>query len=391
MNSHVRTADSGGDPATPATHKAMPLNCRGWRGHPCLALIAVLAAFYSGCGVQAPPEPPRLEIPQTIRDLAATQIGSIVHVTFTLPELATDGESLNKPVTVNIYRTVTPPGQQPVSPDASAAPWVTLSPKQLTGFTHSGKVDYSLQFSPQELRQDQGSTFSFVVVALTHGFRNHPRNSEPSNVARATLLDDTGPVKNLVVKASQDALLLTWDKPAETLTGLPPTHVSGYHVYQSTTGKPGSYQLAGQADSNQFEDRNFQFGHGYFFRVSAITKVGKATAESMPSAAVSITPRDVFPPPAPTGLTAVNAAGAVDLLWNASSGQDLAGYNVYRSTEGGPFRRVNQELVLTPIFHDPAVAPGHSYEYAVTALDLTGNESRKSEPARITTPTSGAQ
>ena len=391
MNSQLRTADSGVDAATPDMHKARPLLRRGWQGCLCVTLLATLAALFSGCGVQAPPQPPRLEIPQTIKDVSASQIGSSIHITFTMPVLATDGESLEKPVTVNIFRAVTAPGQQPALPDAAATPWLTLGPKQLAGFTHSGKVDYPLQFSIPEIQQRQGSTFSFAVVALTHGFRGHPRKSEPSNVAQVTLLDATGPVINLVAKASQNVLLLTWEKPAETLTGLPPEHLSGYHVYQSLTGKPDSYLLAGKADSNHFDDKTFQFGQQYFFRVSALTTVGKATAESVPSAPASITPRDVFPPPVPTGLTAVNAAGAVDLLWNASSGRDLAGYNVYRSTEGGPFRRINQKPVLTPIFHDATVAPGHSYEYAVTAVDLTGNESRKSAPASVAMPSSNAQ
>ncbi|HET7101668.1 MAG TPA: fibronectin type III domain-containing protein, partial [Terriglobia bacterium] len=291
-------------------------------------LLATLAAALSGCGVQAPPQPPRLQIPQTITNLAAAQIGRTVYITFTLPALATDGESLDKPVTVNIFRTVTPPGQSPVLPDVSGAPWLTLGPKQLAGFTRSGHVHYPLQFSLQEIRQSQGSTFSFAVIALTHGFRRHPRRSEPSNAARTTLLDATGPVRNLVAKASQHSLLLAWDPPAETLTGLPPAHLSGYRVYQSATGKPDSFQLLGKASSSHFEDDAFQFGRQYFFRVSAVTTIGAATAESVPSAPVSLTPRDVFPPPVPTGLTAVNAAGAVDLLWNASSGRDLAGYNV---------------------------------------------------------------
>lgn len=391
MNFQLRTADSGGDPATLALHKARPLPCRGWQGPLRLMLLATLAAVLSGCGVQAPPQPPRLEIPQTIKDLTAAQIGPTVHIAFTLPVLATDGESLNKPLTVNIFRTVTSSGQSPALPDASAAPWLTLGPKRLAGFTRAGKVSYPLQFSLQEVRQQQGSTFSFAVVALTHGFRGHPRRSEPSNAAQATLLDATGPVMNLVVKASQHLLLLTWNPPAETLTGLPPTHLSGYRVYQSATGKPDSFQLLGKASSNHFEDNHFQFGQEYFFRVSAITTLDKATAESVPSAPVSLTPRDVFPPPVPTGLTVVNAAGSVDLLWNASSGSDLAGYNVYRSTEGGPFHRINKQGVPTPIFHDATVEPGHGYEYAVTAVDLSGNESRKSEPASVATPSPGAQ
>jgi hypothetical protein len=391
VNFQLPTGDSGGESARPALPGTRPLPCRDRRGSLRLMLLATLAALFSGCGVQAPPQPPRLEIPQTITDLTAAQIGRIVHITFSRPELATDGESLNKPVTVNIFRAVTPPGRQPVLPDASGAPWLTLSSKQLAGFTRSGKVDYPLPFSIQEIRQQQGSTFSFAVIALTHGFRGRPHSSEPSNVAQATLLDATGPAMNLVAKASQNSLLLTWDQPAETLTGLPPAHLSGYQIYQSMTGKPGSYEPAGKAAANHFDDKTFQFGRQYFFRVSAVTTVGKATAESVPSEPVSLTPRDVFPPPVPTGLTAVNAAGAVDLLWNASSGRDLAGYNVYRSTEDGPFNRINKQRVPTPIFHDTTVAPGHGYKYAVTAVDLSGNESRKSEPASVATPSSGAQ
>ena len=38
-----------------------------------------------------------------------------------------------------------------------------------------------------------------------------------------------------------------------------------------------------------------------------------------------------------------------------------------------------------------SVAPGEAYEYAVTAVDLAGNESEKSKPASVTTPSSGAQ
>ena len=352
------------------------------------SLLMALASFLAACGVQAPPQPPRVEVPQQIKDLRAAQIGQAIHITFTMPVLATDGESLNKPVTLDLYREISPPGQQPQAPDTSVTPWLTLLPKELPNYTRAGKIYYPLEIPPQELRQRLGSTFSFAVIALTRGFRGHPRKSVPSNVAQAAMVDVTKTVTNLEVKATQSALLLTWDKPAETLTGAPPSSLSGYRVYQSPTGTPHSFELLSTAASNHFEDKDFQFGRQYYFRVAAVTRLDGTEAESEPSQAVSIIPRDVFPPPVPTGLTAVNAAGAVDLLWNASSAGDLAGYNVYRSAEGGPFERINKQRVPTPIFHDASVAPGHHYEYAVTAVDLSGNESKRSEPASVATPSS---
>ena len=391
MNFQLRTVESGGNTATNSIQSPRPLYRLRWQGLLRTALLAALALFFAGCGVQAPPQPPRVEIPQPIKDLNAAQIGRTVHLTFVLPLLAIDGELLTKPVTLNIFRNDTPAGRQPEAPDASGKPWLTITPKELAGYTRAGKVDYPVQLSSQEFRGLVGSTFSFSVIAFTRGFRGHPRESEPSNVAQAGIIDVTGPATNLQAKATQTAVLLTWDRPTETLTGLPPAHLSGYRVYQSMTGKLNSFQLLGKASSNHFEDKNFQFDRQYYFRVSAITTVGENAAESEPSAPVSITPRDVFPPPVPTGLTAVNAAGAVDLLWNASSGSDLAGYNVYRSTGGSPFERINKQPVPTPIFHDATVAPDRQYEYAVTAVDTIGNESGKSRPASVTTPSANSQ
>jgi len=350
------------------------------------ALLAAMVAIFAGCGVQAPPQPPRVEIPEQIKDLAAAQVGRTLQVTFTRPILAVDGERLTKPVQIDIYRGLTPAGQQPAPPDIGAAPWRSLLPRELRPYVHAGKVEYPLELSSQEYRARQGATYSFVVVALTRGFMGHPRRSEPSNVAQAMVLDVTRPVTNFTVKASQAALLLTWSKPAETLTCAPPSHLSGYRIYQSPTGKPDTFQLLVETAATHFDNKSFHFGTQYYFRVSAITTLDGAMAESEPSATVAIKPRDVFPPAAPTGLTAVNAAGAVDLLWNANTESDLAGYNVYRSADGGPFVRVNKQRVPTPIFHDPSVAPGHRYQYEVTAVDLNGNESAHSKPASVTTP-----
>jgi hypothetical protein len=357
-----------------------------WAKGVCLAAIIFALA---GCGVQSPPEPPRVEIPQKITDLRAVQTGSTINISFTMPTLATDGELLNKPVEIEIFRSISPSGRQPAPPDTSNTPWLSLTSHELPRYVHNGKFEYLLQMPPEEFRQRVGSTFSFAIVALTRGFRGRPRRSLPSNTAETPLLDVARPVTNLQVKPSQTALLLTWTKPSETLTGAAPMHLSGYRIYQSGTGKPGTFQLLATTDTTRYADANFQFGREYYFCVSAVTTLDGSQAESEPSAAVSITPRDVFPPPVPTGLQAFNAAGAVDLLWNASAAPDLAGYNVYRSTDGGPFERINKQLAPTPIFHDATVTPGHRYQYSVTAVDLSGNESGRSQPASVATPAPG--
>ena len=95
----------------------------------------------------------------------------------------------------------------------------------------------------------------------------------------------------------------------------------------------------------------------------------------------------------PTGLAAVatpaeNGAGpAIDLSWQPDTEADLAGYAVYRREGDGPWQRVSPAQALVgPGFHDTNVQPGHSYEYAVTAIGQNGRESARSAPAEETTP-----
>ena len=66
---------------------------------------------------------------------------------------------------------------------------------------------------------------------------------------------------------------------------------------------------------------------------------------------------------------------------------DLAGYNVYRleagaetgSGAGEKMVKVNSELVKSPAYRDSAVESGKTYTYSVTAVDVRGNESGRSE------------
>ena len=73
------------------------------------------------------------------------------------------------------------------------------------------------------------------------------------------------------------------------------------------------------------------------------------------------------------------------LSWTANGEPDLAGYNVYRSTSspvptgGTP---LNGGILLTsPAYTDANVAPGPTYYYVVTAMDLDGLESPPSNEA----------
>jgi hypothetical protein len=255
----------------------------------------------------------------------------------------------------------------------------------LSRSTNDQKVSYTAALSEQEFSQWEGATFTFELRALTRGFRRRPLESQPSNSVNTVLLDVSEPVQSLEVRPTEKALELRWSPPARSLSGRPPSTVVKYRIYRSASGAPGSFLKQGEALAPAFRDADFSFDHAYFYKVRAVAIANGREAESEDSQIVSSTPHDVYPPAAPTGLTAVFGTKAVELIWTANSEPDLAGYNVYRGEKDTAPQRLNQNLLLTPTFVDPSVGPRHEYFYRVTAVDLNKNESQPSEEAAVET------
>ena len=82
-------------------------------------------------------------------------------------------------------------------------------------------------------------------------------------------------------------------------------------------------------------------------------------------------------------MTGLYTGQRVELVWIANSEPDLGGYNLYRREAAGTFRKLNSDLVGTPVYQDSSVVSGQSYTYRVTAVDLAGNESSPSDDVAV--------
>jgi len=90
-------------------------------------------------------------------------------------------------------------------------------------------------------------------------------------------------------------------------------------------------------------------------------------------------PPDITPPAVPTGLTASAGDAIVTLDWDNNTEEDLAGYNVYRSTTSGSgYSKLNGSLLTDSNYTDSNVINETSYYYVVTATDTNANESDNS-------------
>jgi hypothetical protein len=96
------------------------------------------------------------------------------------------------------------------------------------------------------------------------------------------------------------------------------------------------------------------------------------------------------------GTTQVTLSGTgtavqheIDLSWDApsSSADPVAGYNVYRSTDGGgSFTKLNSSPDSQVDYTDSAVQSGTTYVYEIKSVDASGVESGPSNQINLTVP-----
>jgi len=152
-------------------------------------------------------------------------------------------------------------------------------------------------------------------------------------------------------------------------------------------------------EGNQALDSSVHFGQTYEYtaqRIQPVTLDGKPLElAGQLSAPIRVEVIDTFPPAVPTGLAAVLVPEekTIDLSWQPDTEEDLAGYIVYRAGEtensnaAANWTRISgPQPIPSPAFRDTHIEPGHTWRYAVSAIDLTGHESRRSIEAQESVP-----
>lgn len=115
---------------------------------------------------------------------------------------------------------------------------------------------------------------------------------------------------------------------------------------------------------------------------SSGTTVLRAEYNAFIETTVPITVFDMISAPEGLEVTAVDGGGVLNLTWNASTEENLAGYYVYRSYSpgGDEFTRITQGLLTSPSYTDEPLANGVQHFYYVVAVDT---KVRISEPSEI--------
>jgi FlgD Ig-like domain/Fibronectin type III domain len=155
----------------------------------------------------------------------------------------------------------------------------------------------------------------------------------------------------------------TWDQ-SWTVPGTPPPQVAG--------------------SRQRVVVRGLTNGTTYYFAMKTVDDAGNWSGLS--NLVTWSWVYDTAPPAPPLGLGAVREnANDVRTNWLPNAEADLAGYKVYRATsQSGPYSLLTGSVITTTQFLDTTIPQGTTMVwYQVTALDITGNESARSNAVSV--------
>ena len=211
--------------------------------------------------------------------------------------------------------------------------------------------------------------------------------SNQSEEVRITPLLGPAPPTGVKALGGDSYTLITWETVTNWGDGSPYKGFVGYNIYRGT--EQGLYDEPPlnkePLTTTSYKDTGASNNRTYYYIVRSVNNPVQPWKESLDSAEVTATPRDLTPPNRPTGLTAVPGVSRVFLSWNENKEADLAGYHVYRSTKHGKdYERLTEKLLLRTTFSDETVTAGTTYYYVLTAVDQSGNESEYSRELKVT-------
>jgi hypothetical protein len=346
------------------------------------ALGLCLCALGVGCGTPGAPQPPSLNLPDAVRDLSATRAGNEVTLTWTMPKRNTDRTPIKGAVLVRICRD-------------DAARCDAAHPDQMA---QSGASDSYMETLPAALSTGAPRPINYFIELQN----KKGRSAGMSNAAVLVAGEAPAQIDGLKAEVRKQGVVLSWTAGnASTAVRIERRLLSSgaklEHGPLTPAPEPKDRNLIVERDRGRAIDKTVRFGQPYEYRAQRIARVtvNGQTLElyGAYSSPVQVDVQDVFPPDTPVGLVAVASSGenggtpAIHLSWQPDAEADLAGYVVYRSEDGGPWQRISAGTPgVEPAFHDAQVQGGHTYRYAVTAVDKSEHESARSAAAQETVP-----
>lgn len=293
----------------------------------CLTLLAAL--LVAGCGKRRPPLPPVERVQQRTELLSGVQRGNQVTLSWPAPLRNAPDESVQSIRRIDVYRLAEKPTaplpltEEEFSARSTLIGSVTYDEIKTAGDTLTYTDSLELAGQPTRLRY----AIRFVNASGQRAAFSNFLLIEPSaRVAQPPTLTATG--KEL----SESAITINWTPPSANIDGSTPVNLLGYNVYRVDEKQSSSAETplnSSLISGTQFADQTFKFGENYRYFVRSVSLgTDGAQVESLNSNSLSLTPRDTYPPAAPTSITIAAAPGRLSIFFPANPEGDVAGYTI---------------------------------------------------------------
>ncbi len=349
----------------------------------CLSLIAcyllLIAGCLSlaGCGTPGAPQPPSLNLAKPVEDLKAMRTGNQVLLIWTPPRVTTDGAGFRHPGATKICRVQEQPHMDQCVAIGSISTVLNMKTASATEPVEGNGPQAYSTFAI-EVENDRGRAAGLSnQVEVPAMAVSQIADVHSDLTADAVVVSGEVTPENTVVKQTLELRRRQKGSAQETIAAQIPAPESAQRV--------------------QLRDETFDWEKTYEYRLivsaDALLPNGpEVRFDGAVSAPLEVVAHDVFPPAVPSGVQAVYSGAtqppAIDLTWNPDTDRDLAGYFVYRRAAAGASAAVklNDKLLPAPAFSDSHITAGATYFYSVSAVDVRGNESQRSQEASESIP-----
>ena len=349
-------------------------------------VLAVVLLMSLSCGKRKPPLPPQERVLQRA-EVSGFQRGNQVVLNWKMPPRNAPKGDVLRIERADIYRLAEPlNAPQALSEEEFASRSLIIATLRIDDDDFESKtlqfID-TLQFAGQPAR-------------LRYAVRFVNGSGQKASFSNFFLLEPAAAVAaaptSLSTDLSQDAVRLSWQRPAANVDGSSPASIIGFNVYRSESEKvPARLLNATPVNDDEYQDRFFEFGKDYFYFVRAVSIGTDAQpVESGESNIVRVTPVDTFSPSPPTAVTIAATPTEISIFFPVNPESDVVGYRVYRSIDPNrpkaQWELLAKETLTANTFQDRNVESGKTYHYYVTAIDKFNNVSEPSEVVSETVP-----
>jgi hypothetical protein len=365
-----------------------------------LTVIFVLPFF--SCGKKGALLPPLIRFPQTAREVQITQKADRLILTWKNPVAYEDGNPLSEIEKIEVWMLMEDKAAKKDAEkeekekgeekkdaenaaeevkkeefDQKAKLLFTIEKDRIHEYlasedTPTGEIRYEYKLSPKDLGSKK-YTFGIRI-------KDRKRFSAFSDLVSLVPLVLSLPPEEVTVLALQDRIEVKWKSPSQNIDQSSPVNLKGFNIYRIEGEEKARRLNESLIKGEIYEDKQFVFDQTYTYFVRASATESSPYLESEDSKEVEILIKDTFAPAPPKGLISVAAQGVISISWDPNPEGDLDGYRVWRREEGEKeFIPITREIIVENAYIDRAVKRGQEYDYCVTAFDISGNESKKSE------------